>query len=191
MQYPQGNGFIKLNGPSCDVHWYPTRSARLIAEHSDMTRTHVYICIWKKFLSKLRWQRGKVVRRTSHHQRPSLSSWLGSTALVQGSHPMETYPCSCSLFVGTPCTQTNVSSRVRILIACMCPCLLDRLYAAPTCKSNILHTGATNQIRCKDVGLPTCSNKWGGYHCSQEIPDFCRRNVAEGVVLDEGTRAPL
>ena len=43
---------------------------------------------------------------TSHHQRPSLSCWLGSTARVHGSHPMDTYPISCSLLIGTFCTGT-------------------------------------------------------------------------------------
>lgn len=46
-------------------------------------------------------------RFTSHHQRPSLSCWLGSTARVHGSHPMDTYPISCSLLIGTFCTSTQ------------------------------------------------------------------------------------
>ena len=40
---------------------------------------------------------------SSHHHLPSLSCWLGSTARVQGSQPMDTYPHACSSLVGTPC----------------------------------------------------------------------------------------
>lgn len=72
-----------------------------------MCRRHVHLlyslyCRTFMVNSKDKEQRWLAWSITSHHQRPSLSCWLGSTALVQGSHPMDTYPCSCSLFVGTP-----------------------------------------------------------------------------------------
>mmetsp|Transcript_38829 Transcript_38829/g.96306 ORF Transcript_38829/g.96306 Transcript_38829/m.96306 type:complete len:269 (-) Transcript_38829:599-1405(-) len=42
---------------------------------------------------------------SSHHHRPSRSCCPGSTARVQGAHPMDTYPISCSLFTGVPMTR--------------------------------------------------------------------------------------
>ena len=54
---------------------------------------------------------------------PSRSCWLGSTARVHGSQPMEMYPHACSSFVGTPCTL----GKFTCLAACHAPMQLNQV----------------------------------------------------------------
>lgn len=46
--------------------------------------------MWQAFQILVGGVVGAAVGHTSHHQRPSRSCWLGSTARVHGSHPMLT-----------------------------------------------------------------------------------------------------
>mmetsp|Transcript_10359 Transcript_10359/g.18002 ORF Transcript_10359/g.18002 Transcript_10359/m.18002 type:complete len:245 (-) Transcript_10359:558-1292(-) len=53
---------------------------------------------------------------SSHHQRPSRSAWLGSTALVHGSQPMETYPLSCRELYGTFMTRMKFQTSCEVAL---------------------------------------------------------------------------